>query len=119
MLTGSLARTLSGPVGASLICAVVIFALSADRRRMQETGRSGLCLLCSLIMMAGIASAASFMGGFAGTARARAGSPFFGGAGIFPMAASFVLAVPPLLILWRLPLLSRPGPNRYGPQPTR
>ena len=81
-------------------------------RRMHDTGRSGLHFVYPLIVMVGTGSFAAF-------ADTLGSGPLSGGVMIILVAAVFVFAISPLLVLWWLTRPSEPHANRYGHPPPR
>lgn len=108
-----------GPLAAVFSLATFVPTLSAGWRRMHDTGRSGLFLLYPLIVMVGIAGLMGTVGGVDQVASGDLEGLFGGPVGLVMIVALFVLAISPLLVLWWLTRPSEPGPNKYGPTPTR
>lgn len=107
----------SGPLGSLFSLVVLVPWLAAGWRRMHDSGRSGIHLLYPLIVMVGVRMFIGVMTGFA---------PLLGGevfeqvralGGLALIAALFVLAASPLIVMWWLTRPSQPGDNRYGRDP--
>ena len=111
---GEVAVQSDGPIASLFSLAVFLPLLSAGGRRMHDTGRSGFYLLYPLIVIVGIASAISFLGGMSLLDSGFAGGAFL----LLIIPAMIVLLISPLLVLWWLTRPTQPVPNDYGPVPS-
>ncbi|MBN2906610.1 MAG: DUF805 domain-containing protein [Rhodobacteraceae bacterium] len=107
----------SGPLATIVTLGTIIPSMAAGWRRMHDSGRSGLFLLYPLIVLIGIGSFASLLGGFDAVSADNPQGLLVSASGLVLILAMFVFAISPLLVLWWLTRPSQPGPNAYGPNP--
>jgi uncharacterized membrane protein YhaH (DUF805 family) len=103
----------NGPLGGLFALGTFLPGIAAAWRRMHDSGRSGLHVLYPLIVMVGIATTITVLGGLG----AIQGGEFGLLAAFILIPAMLVLMASPLIVIWWLTRPSEPGPNKYGPNP--
>lgn len=91
--------------------------LAAGWRRMHDTGRPGWLLLLPLLVTLGLSLI--FAGGMLGM-MSGGPAPMMPGFGLGGLTVIWLIQLALfVLVVWWLTRPSQPGPNDYGPQPTR